>query len=376
MTKALYSYNYNKTYKLHINDRCLFSRLRFIYDNRLIDRFDYLNQFSKWNFCKHNHQLPEYRPELDYTQLCMNRAIEIINAYPEGVAVAYSGGVDSTGVICILLLAGLDPKKIRVLCNADSIDENPEFFLFLNRIGCNIAFARPDQVMEHFDNIPERVIIFGGVNDQLYHVGTVYKDTDLQKMPINDAVKARYTELDNQKYLENDLEILHNYSSLIGWDINDLFDLSVLLNYGCRYIYVQEHVKLQCFNSLTRDKIIQFFDNKDFSDWAFTFRKENKEQWQKTLQDPSWYKRHVKNIIYSVFPNDEYFKHKVKEGSWLKHWKSNYVQQPYAYVGVHDKSGYHVSLFDRLLSSVKETETVLYPMQKLVLDQYVKDEFK
>lgn len=376
MTKALYSYNFNKTYKLFIDDRCLFSRLRFIYDNRLVDRFDYLNQFSKWNIVKHNHPLPEYRPELDYTQLCVNRAREFIDNYPEGVAVAYSGGVDSTGVICILILAGIDPKKIRVLCNMDSIEENPSFFTFLLKQGCNITFAKDWQVMEHFDNIPERAIIFGGVNDQLYHVGTVYDNTELQTMRVEDALRIKYAELGNEKYLEGDLEILHNYSTLTKWDVNDLFDLSVLINYGCRYVYVQEHTKLQCFNALTRDKIVQFFDNKDFSDWAFTYRKENKECWEKTLQDRSWYKRHVKNIIYNVFPDIEYYKTKGKEGSWLKHWKSANVVQPYSYVGVHDEDGYHVTLIDRLLQSREDLKNVVYPMQKLVFNRYLKEEFR
>ena len=376
MTKSLYSYNFNKTYKMFIDDRCLFSRLRFIYDNRLADRFDYLNQFSKWNFNKFEHELPTYRPELDYTQLCADRARYFIENYPDGVAVAYSGGVDSTGVICILLLCGMPSDKIRVLCNGDSIDENPNFFSFIGKIGCKITIANQHQVMEHFDDIPERVIIFGGVNDQLYHVGSVYSNTDIQTIPLQDALKIKYSELGNESYLDNDLEILYNYSKLVGWDVNDLFDLSVLLNYGCRYVYVQEHIKLQCFNPVTREKIVQFFDNKDFCDWAFTFRKQNKECWEKSLQDRSWYKRHVKNIIYNVFPDQQYFMHKQKEGSWLKHWKSNYVAQPYSYVGVHDEDGYHVTLIDRLLRSEHDLKNVVYPMQKLVLDQYIKDEFK
>ena len=41
-----------------------------------------------------------------------------------------------------------------------------------------------------------------------------------------------------------------------------------------------------------------------------------------------------------------------------------------------DEDGYHVMYIDRLLESKHDVENILYPMQRLVLDQCIKDEFK
>lgn len=315
--KKLYTYYYfNNPYV--DNKNCIFTRFSVIYNSLLSDRFNYLNQFSKWNFEKFNDQLPQIKPELSYKEICLNRAKELMDKYPEGIAIGYSGGVDSTGILALLILQGYPVDKINLVCNKYSLEENNFVYDFCLKNKVKVTIAEPTQFCQHFHNIPEKVIVFGGCNDQFFHVGSVYRNLDKQLIPIQDSLSWFYKNRNFSSFLEKDLEIIQNYSKLLNWPIKDLFDLSVVTNFGCRYTFIQNHLPLQTIDPETQNKVINFYDNQDFQDWALTNREINKEHYIKSLTSNLYYKYELKQIIDSVFHNKEYLHNKGKEGSWRK----------------------------------------------------------
>lgn len=374
MGKQLIAYSWNKTDALRRDERCLFSRLSFLYDHRIWDRFNYLNQFNKYNFVKFDDELPEYRPDLDFGELCFKRASELIEQYPEGIAVSWSGGIDSTGVLASLLLAGLRPEKLHVICNSSSILEAPEIFAKLALYRCKITRASPYQIMEHFDNIPEQVILSGHNSDQLYMIGGANSDHNLYKSSVEDVIKFAYEQNNFQSYVDHDLEIFDNYSKLVNWEVNDFYDFSHLINFGCRVHYMSMVAMLKCDNPETINKFKPFYYGKDFFDWGYSNKQQSKEDWvyYALKGDNSRYKPMIKQLIHSAFDDDSYTATKLKDGSWQHFWNTLLYRKtvPY-YISVKDADGVHVSFFDGSLSKKR----ALF-LQDYILNDYLKDEYK
>lgn len=374
--KKLICFDYNKVEKETFDKRCIFSRFVMHPTLRHVDRFDYFNQFSRYNFVTFNTPKPKENRSLDYKELILQRAQYFAQQYPDGIAIAYSGGVDSVGIICALLAIGYPVRKLHILCNRFAITEYPHFFNQLAYWGCKITLSKKWEITEHFDRASENVILTGHCNDQYFHLYRCYQEPELHCIPIEQSLSILYKRRGIEEYFEQDFDRYLTYSKLLNWDVEDLFDLAVLINFGCHYTYVQDHIKLHILNPDTRDKVTTFYDGQALQDWAFTYRKENKEQWKLSLNDPAFYKKQLKDLIREVYPDEEYLKTKSKGCSW-EHGVKDMAEgvTPYAFFGLHDEEGYHVSLFDRYLDKGEDRKT-LWEIQKILIKDYLKEEFK
>jgi len=353
--KNLYAFFYFKN-SVALNTGCLFTRLGGTYNALLTDRFNFLNKYSQWNVATFDDPLPKINPKLNYKEICLNRGKELAEQYPDGIALAYSGGVDSLGMVAILIQAGYPLDKIHIVGNEFSIKECPESFEYFKRKNIKVTIGKKDiNFSSHFDTVPEKVIIDGHCNDQFFHVGTVYEYVDKELLPIEDGLRWLYKRTYLERYLESDLDILLQYSKLVGWEVKDLFDLSVLINFGCRYKFVKAQLPMHCLNVETANKFINFYDNQDFQDWALTNREVNKENYKLCLNNKRYYKKELKDIIYEVFKYDEYLNTKGKEGSWgkapVRLFKED-NKRPFI-LSVWDEDGYHVKFYNPKLSEPK-----------------------
>jgi hypothetical protein len=337
---------YHSSHYQPFNRKCVFTRLGTLYNSLLSDRFNFLNRYSQWNIEKFDDPLPKINTNLDYKEICLNKATELSNQYPDGIALAYSGGIDSIGMVASLVQVGYPSNKIHIIGNRHSINENVSAFDYLKKHNFKLRICKDNVFMAHFDNLPEPVILTGHCNDQFFHVGTVYENLDKQLIPLQDSLKWMYTSRNLLEYLEFDLYLVAEYSKLIGWEVRDMFDLSVLLNFGCRYKFIQSHLAIQTTNLETSYKFANFYDNQDFQDWAFTNREVTKEYYKKSLTDNTYYKKCLKELIYPVFGKTDEIEKKGKEGSWGKRILDLSIKRtlPIIY-GVLDSNGYKVKWY-------------------------------
>lgn len=64
---------------------------------------------------------------LDLTETCLYRAEELMTKNKK-IYFLWSGGIDSTMALTSFLMLGINKEKLSVVCNAESIKENPTFY--------------------------------------------------------------------------------------------------------------------------------------------------------------------------------------------------------------------------------------------------------
>ena len=116
----------------------------------MIDRTNTLKDCGYTNIVIEQSIPSELHSVGDFSSVCDNTAFDIVtqsNNKSIPIAVTYSGGLDSTAVICALLKQGAD---ILVLGSNESIKENPKFY--------NDVLVNNKQVTLNIDNPLDRKI--------------------------------------------------------------------------------------------------------------------------------------------------------------------------------------------------------------------------
>ena len=116
-------------------------------------------------------------------ELCLRRAIEIDKASPNGIAISWSGGVDSSSVISSFLLAGVSAEKLVVLYTQDSVKEAPNLFRAFKSKGIRFIEKPMSEFISIYDTLDVDSIVFGWGADHLYHFFKLYKDREAALKP-------------------------------------------------------------------------------------------------------------------------------------------------------------------------------------------------
>ena len=342
----LFNYHFNKAIWNYLPEQDLFFRLGRFWHTPLADRFNYLNKYSIFNFETFEDQKPQFNDQLDYKELCLKRAKQLVDQCPNGIAVSVSGGVDSAGIVCSLIAAGIQCSKLRVICNDVIKQEFPGFLEFLIKLGVNISYMHDmSQYMSIYDDLQEDLLVFGWCNDQLFHHVSCYKDPTLACSGWVDGLVYQYRQygIDEKKWFDHDIEALYQYAATLNWPIELYYDLCVLLNFGTHYDVVRHYFQESTLNSKTRKKVIQFFDTQEFQNWGYTNRQHTRDCFVKVINGNNYfYKTELKQIICDITKDTNYLYNKGKEPSWGKTQKANKADLPFI-VGVRDVNGYHVS---------------------------------
>lgn len=297
-----------------------------IFTNALYrDRFGLLNKYSYIDWTDKNDPMP--KPTFKTMEEILDERMQnIIKKYDGGhYAVAWSGGVDSTAVVCGLLKNGVNPKDITLSFKYSSIVENPEFMEFCRQKGCHISAEPEDFVLAASRANPD-VWLNGNCADQLY--GSVIHTTMPKAYSAHPfwGLKAHFSKVrrshilkyDNPKpqaYTDNTIgtlvDVWSQYCSKFGYKLQTFSQLAMLYNIACKWDFVKyefDFISLDVPN--LKGKSLAVFGTEDFTDWAFTNFERNTLTNQ--LEHPEAYKAELKQYIVDICPDYEKYSKRGK----------------------------------------------------------------
>ena len=303
------------------------------------DRFGVLNKYSPYDLYNEMGESEKaalaYKDAdpVDFKEALDKRAQQIIEAHNR-VTVSWSGGVDSTAVVTSLLKNGIDPKNLAILASSSSEEEYPFFYKYLHEIGVN--YIESETVCTNFDKVDDGALVTGWCADQLFGSNIHLRNLNWYHMPWMEGVALAFKErgIDVEKNeLEQVKEAFWEYSQKLGLPLEQFCEFAFLFNFGVKWSYVSQEPQLTVTKQSIRNRIYNFFDTVEFQHFALqnfsNIREHNANRYL------VYYKRPLKEYIYSFTNDDYYFGWKGKQNSWAL------TAGKFTTVGVWDTDGYH-----------------------------------
>lgn len=282
------------------------------------DRFNQLNGFSNFKYdTSHSDPLPISLDEsVSLADLVDKKALELINgAKDQDIVVSWSGGVDSTAIICALLKNGLPSKQLHILCTPSSIKEYKWFYDWMLKQGIRIDIY--NELIKELAIVPCAYVVSGWCADQLFGSNIHLKNLALYNLPWIDGLNQAFK--DSNIFLsKKGLDLLEyhwgKYASHLGLELKNFCEMAWLYNFGCKFSYVQQEAKLALAGTPNQDKVVPFYEGYDFQCWAI--RNYTTLTTHNVNLQVKYYKRELKEYIYFFTKDPEYFNHKGKQNSW------------------------------------------------------------
>ena len=292
--------------KVNFTDNSLLSWYSLEQKSRLMrDRFGSLNKYSPFKFSKTYDKIPSISSMNgtyeEFRDIFYKKIENICKKY-KNIYIMWSGGVDSTALLCGLINYGC--KNLYVLCTEDSIQEYP--FLYEKiKTSYNINFITHEYMTQFSYSLKEdEILLIGTPGDQLFGSTLSYK----------------YNTHCHNNWKEFFINTTYNYKSLIFQNDYALTEYKLVdyikttqalfwwLNFSVKWEYV--HLFYPCTK-----QVYHIYADKQFQEWCMS-RIDIINDIPYT--NPLYYKRELKNIIFEVTKDYEYFKNKIKEGSYQK----------------------------------------------------------
>jgi len=249
---------------------------------------------------------------MSFDQLCDQRALDIKKRNGT-IFVMWSGGIDSTAVLTAMLRNWSDSElhRLVVLCNVDSIKENPNFFKLLakKRIVVQTSSADIEQHLKY------GTVVTGELGDQLFGsdiIGSCISVFGEQAitMPWQDIAPAMFNKFSST----HGAAAYDNYKNIADecpFPLVTAQDFFWWLNFTQKW----QHVKLRTLATKTWtdpantfQNLIHFFDTVPFQVWSLhNGDKKIKSTWES-------YKYLAKEYIIS-YTKDESYMTKLKVAS-------------------------------------------------------------
>lgn len=267
--------------------------------------------------------LPEVSASKEFAEICDQRALSLMHSVIESgrkLAIMYSGGVDSTTIVCALL-KNFTEKELKehviILLSNESVYENRDFYYrIINTFNC-----LPSNHFTQFLNNDNFYFVLGEHCDQLFgskysHAfSSIMGNVDLLFDDINPEVVSLFfrkfsgnpSEYTSNKLTDIFLKVAHN--SPIKIDTH--YKFFWWINFTCKW----QSVYLRSISFLSDTKNVKleenyttFFSSPDFQNWSMNNCH--------LLGDPSKpYKWVAKEYIFDVMKDKEYM-NKRKIGSF------------------------------------------------------------
>lgn len=256
----------------------------------------------------------------DFIDLCKKRAKELTST-EDIVAILWSGGIDSTFILTILIDIGVLDKlhregRLIIGLNSESIKENPVFFEnFIKKKYINCV-VQADQIL----NSPEKygVIITGEMADNLVGSLTMkscvdyYNDFSVVHSPYSKAIGWLKRNLDAKEgnILSEFIEETISYSPV---DIVTSHDLLWYLNFNFKWQAVNfrivSHANSNDNGNMLISKLRHFFNTDLFQQWSMAEGHH--------FTGSSWkdYKMPLKKHILEITNDGAYYELKTKHPS-------------------------------------------------------------
>ena len=246
-----------------------------------------------------------------FKQACQKSATAISDyAGARKIYIFWSGGIDSTLVIASFLLAGVDASNIVIVCNQESIQENPKFWK--NIVSEKFSCVSTDEFFLKYKTVlPQGVLVEANPAD------TTFGDFDLKIAPnrLVDTLTAapeasnlvkHYTSLHPAiplNRIEKSIDIVNKTVSGSPAPITTMFDWLRWVNINFIWMSVNESLRSRVH---AQSDTFYFFNAPAMQKWA------SKNVSVDYIVNK--YYKHVlmKETIFEVFEDSDYFDNKIK----------------------------------------------------------------
>ena len=284
-----------------VEDENLLGVERQLFKSPLIDRTKTINQNLKIISA-----IPTQTTSMAFSDLMDERALSLLkkaDAEQRDLRVSYSGGIDSTSVLCALLKHKEEyPEvKITVVMSDESYYEYPEFYENHLKNKVDVQWVNSLEVLQALTKESEKpyYIVTGEIGDQLFGSALMFKSTPdlLQDKWATNLKMISYVKLldiaKKNPFFEQDRSL----ASFLWW-----------MNFTLKYQWVQLRMCVS-FGPSQFKNIIHFFDSNKFQKWAITHPMEEKFN---DFTKPQTYKMPAKQYIFDFAGDLWYLKSKVK----------------------------------------------------------------
>jgi hypothetical protein len=268
-------------------------------------------------------QIPKFEKlNTTFEQICDNRArqlIELSQSKNKKLVVMYSGGIDSTLILCSLIknCSKKELDNVIVLLSEISIEENINFFNnfvvknfnYISSYRFPYILGNDDYLFVSGENADQ---LFGSqVNAEFaikYNYKKLFESFDNNEGNIIDFFIDK---IDNKKYAESVFQILKKLIDNAPVKINSIYHFFWWINFTTKWQNVYVRVLPYSMNKSTiklEDNYTTFYSPKDFQLWAMN----NTDLL--TKEGSGGIKYVSKKYIYDVNGDEEYM-NKVKIGS-------------------------------------------------------------
>jgi hypothetical protein len=326
------------------------------------DRFGILNDYSPYNFIVNpNKRL--FSPQLtskSISEIMDSVADKVLNLSTkknQSVVVLWSGGVDSTAIVCALIKAGIRQDQLILLYTDYSIKEYPKMYDFLRKSKYRMIKFTWKSQSRVYDYIPNSLIVTGWCADQLFgsNVNQFYPN-EFNK-PFKDGITNILNTFNNfdKHSLDRNLDLFEHHAKKVGVELKYTCDALWWFNFSIKWSHVSMDLSMNIRNKEQRANIINFFEDEEFQSWSIS----NYQEFYKYPQiDPKSYKKELKQYIYDFNKDEDYLITKGKVGSWGKNGTEYFN---YGDMCIVDTQGYH---FKDLTEKTPWSENLLHQHYK------------
>lgn len=253
---------------------------------------------------------------LNLTEVCINRAREFLSRN-NNIYIMWSGGIDSTLIVVSFLMANIDCDAITIVCNQESIKENPDFYK--NFILGKFKIIASELMMQQLKiGIVDGLIISGEQGDLIFgqDFGSAmfarYGKDYLKSAPDRNSIVRFF--IDNSMSITGAncwYDIFMESAQASPRPIDTAYDFSWWAGFNWRWQWALEKVKMR---SQLDQPIETFFSSYDFQQWSI--------QHQQNISSNIDFKLPYKKIICNYTNNDDYL-NKIKVPSATIYYGAN-----------------------------------------------------
>ena len=286
-------------------------------DSWLIDRTEHV-QLPFTSKLLEENKLPgiDKKFNLDLVQVCVDRALELVS-HNKHIYVMWSGGVDSTLIVVSLLMANINFDQVTIVCNQESVKENPKFYKKF--VLDNFKIMSSELLMQQMKiNTIDGIIVSGEQGDLIF--GQDFGSTmfyrygkDYLKSPVSrNAIVKFFIDSDmTESAADCWYDIFMGSTHLSPRPIDTVYDFSWWAGFNWRWQWALEKVKMR---SVYDQKITTFFCSDKFQQWSITH--------QQNISKITDFKLSYKQIICNYTKDLEYLE-KIKIPSATLYYGAN-----------------------------------------------------
>ena len=283
------------------------------------DRFNLLNKYSPFCVSEQADEIPTpFTEKVPFADLMDARAQEIV-ANKERIAVSWSGGVDSTGIVTAILknLPENERDRLTVLCSNSSLEEAPNYYKLLMNMGIDVRIT--DNLFKTLGDVECDVALNGFVADQLFGSEIYLEKQELYNAPWMDGVSAFVEDRMGMPLSEKSKSVLHeiytDYAQKVGIHLEQWCEFAWMINFCCKYSWVQDLLPIFASGSPNQDKLELFYDTMDFQRFAIT--RQDEIRTVNCHTHLRHYKRPIKQYIFNFAGDQDYLLRKGKMNSLI-----------------------------------------------------------